>query len=248
MISYKYQSPNYNDRVKNSRIEFIIIHYTGVDMELSSVINWFRDKTSKVSCHYLIDKTGDTYNLVDVSKRAWHAGNSFWNNCVDINSQSIGIELHNSGHEDFTPDQLSSLVVLLNKLMEDYAINSWDILGHSDISVGRKIDPGIKFPWQWLANENIGFFSNLSQENFDTDDSDIINRDVIYEIQNKLFTIGYKARRTCVFDEQTIRALEAFQRHWRPKKVDGMYDFSTKQILAEVYKKFSQYRSKWQTE
>ena len=86
MISHKYKSPNYSDRVKDSKIEFIIIHYTGVDMQFRKVINWFLDERSKVSCHYLIDKSGQIYNLVDVSSRAWHAGKSFWNNCVDINS------------------------------------------------------------------------------------------------------------------------------------------------------------------
>ena len=159
MISHKYKSPNYSDRVKDSKIEFIIIHYTGVDMQFHKVINWFLDERSRVSCHFLIDTSGKIYNLVDISKRAWHAGKSFWNNCVDINSNSIGIELHNAGNEDFTSHQLESLVKLVKKLMRDNAIQSWDILGHSDVSIGRKIDPGVKFPWQHLAKEKkIGFF------------------------------------------------------------------------------------------
>ena len=243
MISYKYKSPNYNNRVKNSKIEFIIIHYTGVDMQFHKVINWFLDERSRVSCHFLIDKSGEIYNLVDVSKRAWHAGKSFWNNCVDINSNSIGIELHNAGNEDFTSHQLESLVKLIKKLMQDNAIQSWDILGHSDVSIGRKIDPGIKFPWQYLAKEKIGFFSNLSQENFDMDNSDNNSPQAINQIQSKLISIGYDVNKSGVFDMQTVEGLKAFQRHWRPVKVSGMLDVSTKQILTEVHKKLSEYRA-----
>ncbi len=242
MISYKYKSPNYNDRVKNSKIEFIIIHYTGVDMQFHKVIDWFLDERSKVSCHYLIDKSGEIYNLVDVSNRAWHAGKSFWNNCVDINSNSIGIELHNAGNEDFTSHQFESLVKLIKILMRNNAINSWDILGHSDVSIGRKIDPGVKFPWQKLAKEKIGFFTNLSQENFDTDYSDHNSPHSIKEIQSKLISIGYDVNKSAVFDAQTVEGLKAFQRHWRPKKVDGIIDVSTKQILNEVHKKLSEFR------
>ncbi|MBU92281.1 MAG: N-acetylmuramoyl-L-alanine amidase [Rhodobiaceae bacterium] len=243
MISYKYKSPNYNNRVKNSKIEFIIIHYTGVDMQFHKVINWFLDERSRVSCHFLIDKSGEIYNLVDVSKRAWHAGKSFWNNCVDINSNSIGIELHNAGNEDFTSHQLKSLVKLIKKLMQDNAIQSWNILGHSDVSIGRKIDPGIKFPWHHLAKEKIGFFSNLSQENFDMDNSDNNSPQTIKEIQSKLMRIGYDVNKSGVFDMQTVEGLKAFQRHWRPVKVSGMLDVSTKQILTEVHKKLSEYRA-----
>ena len=242
MISHKYKSPNYSDRVKDSKIEFIIIHYTGVDMQFHKVINWFLDELSRVSCHFLIDTSGKIYNLVDISKRAWHAGKSFWNNCVDINSNSIGIELHNAGNEDFTSHQLESLVKLVKKLMRDNAIQSWDILGHSDVSIGRKIDPGVKFPWQHLAKEKIGFFSDLSQENFDMDNSDKNNPQFLKEIQTKLMTIGYHVYKSGVFDTQTVEALKAFQRHWRPVKVNGMLDVSTKQILTEVHKKLSEFR------
>lgn len=245
MISYKYKSPNYNDRVKDSKVEFIIIHYTGLDMEFDKVINWFLSKRSEVSCHFLIDKSGEIYNLVDLSKRAWHAGKSCWSNCIDINSHSIGIELHNSGTEDFTSHQFESLVKLIKKLMSENAIQSWDILGHSDVSIGRKIDPGIKFPWHQLAIENISYFSSLSQGNFDIDISDNNNPQSIKEIQNKLISIGYDINKSGVFDPQTVEGLKAFQRHWRPAAVNGLLDRSTKNILTDVCEKFNQFRSEF---
>ena len=243
MISYKYKSPNFDERVKNSKIKYIIIHYTGVKTQFHEVINWFLDKRSRVSCHFLIDKTGEIYNLVDISKRAWHAGKSFWNNCIDINSNSIGIELHNAGNEDFTHNQFESLVKLIKELMSDNGIHGWDILGHSDVSIGRKIDPGVKFPWQQLAKEKIGFFSDISQKNFDKDKSDNNNSQSVKETQSKLISIGYEVNKSGIFDTQTVEALKAFQMHWRPSKVNGVLDVSTKQILTEVNKKLSDFRS-----
>ena len=73
-------------------------------------------------------------------------------------------------------------------------------------------------------------------------DSDKNNPQSIKEIQTKLISIGYHVHKSGVFDMQTVEALKAFQRHWRPVKVNGMLDVSTKQILTEVHKKLSEYR------
>ena len=131
---------------------------------------------------------------------------------------------------------------ILKNIINGEKISKNNILGHSDVSIGRKIDPGVKFPWQHLAKEKIGFFSDLSQENFDMDNSDKNNPQFIKEIQTKLMTIGYHVYKSGVFDTQTVEALKAFQRHWRPVKVNGMLDVSTQQILTEVHKKLSEFR------
>ena len=104
----------------------------------------------------MIDKSGDIFNLVDLDKRAWHAGESMWGNYDDINSRSIGIEIVNSGEvirEDYTTRQINSLSDLLIRLLKDYNIEN--ILGHSDIAPTRKIDPGVHFPWQKIY-QNLG--------------------------------------------------------------------------------------------
>ena len=74
------------------------------------------------------------------------------------------------------------------------------------------------------------------------DNSDKNSPQFIKEIQTKLMTIGYHVYKSGVFDTQTVEALKAFQRHWRPVKVNGMLDVSTKQILTEVHKKLSEFR------
>ena len=93
-----------------------------------------------------------------------------------------------------------------------------------------------------MQKKKLVFFTNLSQENFDTDYTDHNNPHSIKKTQSKISSIGYDVNKSGVFDTQTMEALKAFQRHWRPRKVDGIIDVSTKQILNEVHKKLSEFR------
>tara|TARA_X000000368_G_C22967654_1_gene683941 strand:- start:59 stop:820 length:762 start_codon:yes stop_codon:yes gene_type:complete len=157
-LIHKYKSPNFNAR-KSKSIEFIIIHYTALNTASNS-IQYLCSKKNKVSSHYLISKKGEIYNLVSEKKRAWHAGQSYWNGKEDINSASIGIELDYSPMDEnniFSHKLLFNLKHLLSKLMKKYNILPENILGHSDISPYRKIDPGKDFPWKILENKKIAF-------------------------------------------------------------------------------------------
>ena len=153
IIYNKFKSENYDQR--KFAISLIIIHFTETKT-FNDALNLLTSEDRKVSSHYLIDKSGDIFNLVDLDKRAWHAGESMWDNYDDINSRSIGIEIVNSGEvitEDYTTKQINSLSVLLKGLLKDYNIEN--ILGHSDIAPTRKIDPGVHFPWQKIY-QNLG--------------------------------------------------------------------------------------------
>ena len=153
IIYNKFKSENYDQRKFD--ISLIIIHFTETKT-FNDALNLLTSKKRKVSSHYLIDKSGDIFNLVDLDKRAWHAGESMWGNYDDINSRSIGIEIVNSGEvirEDYTTRQINSLSDLLIRLLKDYNIEN--ILGHSDIAPTRKIDPGVHFPWQKIY-QNLG--------------------------------------------------------------------------------------------
>ena len=161
-------SPNFNlpKRVKN-RIKFIIIHYTGMKKE-SAAIKRLQDPKSKVSSHYLIKRNGEIINLVPDLFEAWHAGASSWKHFKSLNKNSIGIEITNPGHQHgyirFSKKQIFSLQKLLNILVKRYKIKKKYILGHSDISPGRKKDPGEKFPWEMLAKNKLSFWHNLDQK------------------------------------------------------------------------------------
>ncbi len=153
---HKYKSPNYNHR-KSGKLKFLVIHYTALNSVQES-LTYLCNKKNKVSCHYLISQNGEIFSLVNEKFRAWHAGVSFWDNCTDINSTSIGIELDynpNGQNNKFTKKMIKSLINLINKLKKKYNIKSDYILGHSDIAPFRKIDPGINFPWELLSNANI---------------------------------------------------------------------------------------------
>ncbi len=157
-LIHNFKSPNYNNR-KTNKINFIIIHYTALE-SISKSLNYLCSEKNKVSCHYLISKNGDIFNLVSENKRAWHAGHSFWNGQIDINSNSIGIEL------DYNPIKTnikyskklrSSLLNLLFVIKKKYNISKMNILAHSDIAPYRKIDPGKNFPWFDLEEKNLCF-------------------------------------------------------------------------------------------
>ena len=152
----KYKSPNYNSR-KSSKIQLIIIHYTALKNTLDAV-SYLCNKEKKVSSHYLISQNGTVYNLVKDKFRAWHAGQSFWQEIIDINSVSIGIELdyNPSGKNNkYSFKMIYSLKKLIFKLQKIYKINKNNVLAHSDISPFRKKDPGKHFPWHLLSSSNL---------------------------------------------------------------------------------------------
>ena len=157
----KYPSSNYGLRRIDTEIEFIILHYTAMSTEKS--LERLCDPVHEVSCHYLIDPSGVCYQLVDNNKRAWHAGKSYWRGYHDLNSRSLGIELVNSGNEDYPEAQMKSLIKLLQHLIESLALNPKNILGHSDIAPTRKLDPGKWFNWQKLSVNGVGFFPEVSE-------------------------------------------------------------------------------------
>ena len=156
----KNPSPNFGSRSEGTDIEFIILHYTAMSTENS--LERLCDPVHEVSCHYLIDPSGNCYQLVDDSKRAWHAGKSYWRGYVDLNSRSFGIELVNSGNENYPEAQMKSLIRLLKYLIGSFKLNPKNVLGHSDIAPSRKLDPGKWFNWKKLSANGVGLFPEVS--------------------------------------------------------------------------------------
>ena len=141
---------------KISDIKLIVIHYTGMQ-SMRVAINRLINHRSQVSCHYLISRRRKIFQIVDDNKVAWHAGKSKWGKFVNLNKNSIGIELVNKGHkfgyQKFSTKQIKALVKLCAKLKKKYKISNRFVLGHSDIAPLRKSDPGEKFPWVALSIE-----------------------------------------------------------------------------------------------
>ena len=216
-------SPNFDfKKRKNKEIKFIIFHYTGMKKESDS-INKLIKFNSKVSSHYFIKKNGEILTLVPEPYIAWHAGVSNWKNFKSINKYSIGIEISNSGHDynytKFTSKQIKSILKLSKYLIKKYKIKNNFILGHSDIAPERKIDPGEKFPWQYLSKRNIGYWHT-------------VNKKILLKLRNQkvskldknnflrnLSKIGYKK------NNKLINMLtSAFQRRFRQELINGIID------------------------
>ena len=222
-------SPNFNlsKRLKN-KIKFIIIHYTGMKRE-TDAIQRLQDPKSKVSSHYLIKANGDVLSLVPDLYEAWHAGVSNWKYFKSLNKNSIGIEITNPGHKygyrNFSSKQIFSLKKLLNFLMKRYRIKKYCILGHSDISPGRKKDPGEKFPWETLAKNKLAFWHNLDQKKI----KNFRNKNISTIIEKSIFLknlhkIGYNNIKGFEFHKNSKYLTMAFQRRFRQSLVNGNID------------------------
>lgn len=150
-------SPNFDQRRPN----FVILHQTSND-NVATALATLTDRQRQVSAHYLIARDGAIVQLVEEAARAWHAGESWWGGNTDLNSSSIGIELDNTGDEDFAEAQISSLLVLLDQLRARYRIPTPNYLGHGDIAPTRKVDPSRRFPWRRLASQGFGLWCEKS--------------------------------------------------------------------------------------
>jgi N-acetylmuramoyl-L-alanine amidase len=153
-MSERMDSPNFGARIGCDAPDMVVLHYTAME-SCAAAIERLRAPAHEVSAHYVIGRDGRVVQLVDEEMRAWHAGVSAWGDVRDINSRSIGIELDNAGSlaafVPFSDVQMGSLEALLRSVMVRWSIAPRHVLGHSDVAVGRKSDPGAKFDWGRLA-------------------------------------------------------------------------------------------------
>ena len=196
-------SPNFDER-NGEDVTFLILHYTGMKTA-EDALTRLCDKASEVSAHYTIDEDGSVYQHVDEDKRAWHAGVSSWQGQDKINARSVGIELVNKGHEwgyhEFPKVQIDALIELSKQILERHDIQH--VLAHSDIAPDRKSDPGELFPWKNFAQEGIGVWPDVSDE-------DVLKGALIQDVSQGLRRVGYEA-------SKPQNMLLAFQRHYVPE-------------------------------
>ena len=227
-------SPNFDARPTPP--DMVVLHYTGMPTG-QGALDRLRDPQAKVSAHYLIEEDGRVFSLVAEERRAWHAGVAVWKGARDINARSIGIEIVNPGHEfgyrPFPGVQIEAVIELLDAVRGRWDIDDDRIVGHSDVAPDRKADPGELFPWKQLAKVGHGYFVEpepapglplaLGDEG-----------PGVFILQAGLMRLGYDCPPSGEFEERTAVILRAFQRHWRPMRVDGVADGETRARLMAL--------------
>ena len=208
---------NFNMRKPN----YVIIHHTAQG-SCDTTFRTFTLARTQVSAHYVVCSDGSVHQMLSDYLRAWHAGASKWGNVTDMNSCSIGIELDNDGLSPFQPQQINSLLVLLDTLRLRYNIPAANFIGHGDIAPTRKVDPSAYFPWQQLSEKGFGLWydttATVVPENFNA--------------LQALRIVGYDIK-------DSTNTIKAFKRHFIPadSTTGTNLDEGEKKILFSIMQK-----------
>lgn len=237
IVSDVIPSPNFGERNKGRAPDMIVLHYTGMP-DVEGALARLCQAGTEVSAHYVVLEDGRVVQCVQESKRAWHAGLSFWAGEEDINSCSIGIEIVNRGHDwgypDFPLRQVAAVIALCRGIIIRRNVAPHRILAHSDVAPERKQDPGEKFPWRALWDSGVGHWvppapiSRGEVMKLGADGPEVL------ALQNSLAQYGYGLTPSGHYDQATAAVVTAFQRHFRPQKVDGIADTSTVATLQAL--------------
>ncbi|RAK51297.1 N-acetylmuramoyl-L-alanine amidase [Phenylobacterium deserti] len=227
-------SPNFNNRTAPP--EILVLHYTGMPTG-QEALDRLRDPEAKVSSHYLVEEDGRVFRLVAEERRAWHAGVSSWRGQTDINGASIGIEIVNPGHDwgyrAFPDAQIAAVIELVGDIRSRWTIEDRNIVGHSDVAPERKTDPGELFPWKRLAEAGHGLWAEVPPApGLPLKEGE--EGAGVFALQAGFTRLGFDCAPSGKFEPRTTAVVRAFQRHWRPAKVDGIADGETRARLIAL--------------
>ncbi|MGD2132638.1 MAG: N-acetylmuramoyl-L-alanine amidase [Maricaulaceae bacterium] len=249
-------SPNFDERGRSP--DLIVLHYTGMangEAALAklcdpnpkmgdyaaAVPERFRGEDpnaemGRASAHYLVEEDGRIFRLVAEDKRAWHAGQAFWDGASDVNARAIGIEIVNGGHDFGLPPypdaQVGAVVALVKDICARRSIPPERVVGHSDVAPDRKEDPGEHFPWTALVDAElaVGLLASIEGRGERIAAAGDAGR-AVKAVQEHLIAIGYGLAASGAMDERTVAVITAFQRRYRPALVDGVLDHETAELI-----------------
>ena len=236
---------SYQSVGQDSRVQYIVLHYTSSDVNRSLKVL----TQEPVSSHYLIaEQPATIYRLVDENQRAWHAGNSEWQGRTWLNSSSIGIEMVNRGYtlnavgqkewHAWSEPQIDALVLLLKDIMQRHDLTASSVVGHSDIAPQRKVDPGPLFPWHRLAKEGLILWPD-AQLVAEYNATFTRQLPTTAWFQAQLAEVGYAVSQDGELDKATRNVLAAFQMKYRPQLYDGQPDAQTAALLLALTQQHS---------
>lgn len=228
-------SPNFDSRGGRA-IDLVVLHYTGMK-DAETALRRLTDPAPKagdyrgpwqdpnidpamplarVSAHYVVGEGGEVYRVVLEAERAWHAGVSSWEGETATNARAIGIEIANGGHDYGLPPypdaQIEGVIALVREILARNALTPARVVGHSDIAPARKDDPGEHFPWKRLVEAGVAIWPRAGAA-------------PVGDIGRALAKFGYDIT-------DLTAATRAFQRRFRPAKIDGVADEETRALLA----------------
>ncbi|MCJ2033934.1 N-acetylmuramoyl-L-alanine amidase [Methylobacterium sp. J-068] len=229
-------SPNHGER-RAGPVDLLILHYTGME-SAAAALQRLANPVAEVSAHYVVLEDGRVVQMVPEGRRAWHAGQASWAGITDVNSRSLGVEIVNGGHVGGLPPypqaQVEAVIALCADLAQRWRIAPHRVLAHSDIAPERKEDPGEHFPWDRLARAGLGHWVPPAPIR---DGRFFARGDAgppIEALQAMFALYGYDVPVTGRFDDRTGAVVTAFQRHFRPARVDGVADASTITTLRDL--------------
>jgi N-acetyl-anhydromuramoyl-L-alanine amidase len=166
-VAAQIASPNCDERPHDTPISLIVVHGIslppgefggdGIEQLFTNRLDpaahpyYATIASRRVSSHFVIRRDGRLLQFVPCGRRAWHAGESAWRGRSRCNDFSIGVELEGADGVPYTAAQYRMLGKLSRGLRRRYPIA--DITGHSNITPGRKTDPGPAFDWARLRRE-----------------------------------------------------------------------------------------------
>lgn len=226
-------------RGQDSRVLFLIVHYTVADLPWSIKIL----TEQEVSAHYLLSDESPPriFRLVDESRRAWHSGPSAWKGHRMLNANSIGIEIVHPGfklgpdkeriYQAFAQAQIDALVPLLKDIVQRHQIRPDRILGHGEVTPAYKEDPGPTFPWKLLADIGITPpWPDAARVAAQRATFDVQLPDAAW-FQAALAQWGHEIAPTGVWDAQSQRVLMNFQMRYRSGNYSGQPDAESAALL-----------------
>ena len=237
LVAQTRPSPNHGERRVFARPNCIVLHYTGMPTA-QAAIELLCSPASQVSSHYVVEESGRIVQLVAESRRAWHAGVSRWRGERDMNSASVGIEICNAGHDGGLPPfperQIEAVVALCRDIFARHGIGPENVLAHSDIAPARKRDPGERFPWRTLADAGVGRWLEAAPPSSPFLLARGHEGPPVRSLQAMLAVYGYDIAPNGVYDANLETVVAAFQRRFRPARVDGQADRSTVDVLQRL--------------
>ncbi|MGB2079518.1 MAG: N-acetylmuramoyl-L-alanine amidase, partial [Vibrio sp.] len=218
-----------------------VFHYTA-ENEADS-LRILQDPNALVSSHYLVGME-NIYQLVDLDKRAYHAGYSYWQGRHGLNDTSIGIEIvqevscdaqtKTCDYPPYPMQQIDNLITVLSEIKQRHPnIKATAYVGHQDIAPARKQDPGPLFPWQYLAEQGFGAW-------YETDDYQAIRNNLAGKSPSQarfyqgLALYGYPE----ITDDNAEAIIRAFQTHFTPEEITGQITPASYAALMALLKKY----------